>query len=322
MLEHNIDTIYHFGDTVERRKFINYLTLHRFREMFMDKCSEHNIKLHMLVGNHDIYFRNTNAVNSADELFSSRYDNLTIYSEATEVEFDGIPLALVPWINSTNYADTMEFLGKTKAQILFGHLELKGFEMYRGIKNDHGMDTAAFDKFDMVCSGHFHHKSSRKNINYLGSPYETNWNDYNDRRGFHIFDSETRELEFIQNPYRMFHKVFYDDTDVKFETLMERYDFSEYKDTFVKFIVQAKNNPYWLDKVLDSLYKANPIDVSIVEDNKHMDLLTEDEIINEAEDTLSTINKCVDRMETDVDKSRLSQLFTSLYVEAQDMVIV
>ena len=31
-------------------------------------------------------------------------------------------------------------------------------------------------------------------------------------RGFHIlFDTETRELEFIQNPYEMFHKIYYDD---------------------------------------------------------------------------------------------------------------
>ena len=41
----------------------------------------------MIVGNHDTYFKNTNEVNSLDELIGGRYDNIKIYSEATRCSF-------------------------------------------------------------------------------------------------------------------------------------------------------------------------------------------------------------------------------------------
>jgi hypothetical protein len=183
------------------------------------------------------------------------------------------------------------------------------------------METALFDKFDMVCSGHFHHKSTKGNINYLGNPYEMFWNDYNDRRGFHIFDSSKRELTFIQNPYRIFNKVWYDDSNITLEDLLEKYDFTSYEGTYVKVIVQNKSNPYWFDIVMDNLYKVNPANISIVDDHKNMDEQSEEEIISEAEDTLTTLYNFVDKMETKVDKNQLNKLFANLYTEAQNMEI-
>ena len=215
----------------------------------------------------------------------------------------------------------MEHISHTKSQILFGHLELNGFVMHLGQTAHEGMDTKPFEKFDMVCSGHFHHKSSRDNIHYLGNPYELTWSCYNDQRGFHIFDSDKRDLTFIQNPYRMFHKVWYDDLDKTMEQVMQGIDYELYHDTYVKVIVQNKTNPYWFDMMLDNLYKANPANVSIVDDNKHMDAQSEEEIFNEAEDTLTSLYKFVDGMNTEVDKKKLNQLFANLYNEAQNLEV-
>ena len=86
-----------------------------------------------------------------------------------------------------------------------------------------------FRRFDIVMSGHFHHKSDDGQIYYLGTPYEIYWNDYEDPRGFHIFDTETRELERIVNPYRIFEKVYYDDTTTDYTD----YDMSKLKDMYV-----------------------------------------------------------------------------------------
>ena len=177
-----------------------------------------------------------------------------------------------------------------------------------------------FEKFDVVCSGHYHHKSSQGNIHYLGNPYELTWADYNDPRGFHIFDTDTRELEYIRNPYKMFFKVWYDDRDKNIEDF-NKMDFSNYTDTYVKVIVQHKTNPYWFDIMLDNLYKVNPANVSIVDDNKHMDQETEEEIFNEAEDTLTTLNKFVDGMDTNIDRVKLQKLFAELYTEAQHLEV-
>ena len=194
------------------------------------------------------------------------------------------------------------------------------FEVFNGQIHDVGMARTPFEKFDVVCSGHYHHKSSQGNIHYLGNPYEMTWADYNDPRGFHIFDTDTRELEYIRNPYKMFFKVWYDDRDKNIEDF-NKMDFSNYTDTYVKVIVQHKTNPYWFDIMLDNLYKVNPANVSIVDDNKHMDQETEEEIFNEAEDTLTTLNKFVDGMDTNIDRVKLQKLFAELYTEAQHLEV-
>ena len=53
----------------------------------------------------------------------------------------------------------MEALSKSPAQIAMGHLEVSGFQMYRGQYSENGWDKELFRRFDTVFSGHFHHKS-------------------------------------------------------------------------------------------------------------------------------------------------------------------
>ena len=151
------------------------------------------------------------------------------------------------------------------AEVVMGHLEMKGFELLKGNIATHGDDVGVYSKFDLVFSGHYHHKSSKGNIHYLGAFGEYTWSDYNDPRGFTIFDTNTREFEFVQNPYRMFHKVNYDDGAQDFE-FWKSYDYDKLKESYVKVIVINKQNPYLFDNVIDNLYKAGVSDISIVED--------------------------------------------------------
>ena len=66
--EHNIKTLVHLGDIVDRRKFINYKIAHNFRHKFLQRLWSEKIDTHIIIGNHDIYFRNTNKVNAVQEL--------------------------------------------------------------------------------------------------------------------------------------------------------------------------------------------------------------------------------------------------------------
>ena len=317
----NIKTIIHLGDIVDRRKMISYVTLNRFRNVFVNRCVTDGIDLHVLVGNHDIPYRNSNEINAMGELFGSyAEDGVSFYSEPTDATFGNLKLTMMPWIHNMNYADCMEHIANTDARVLFGHLDLNGFVMHQGVVQDHGMDTKPFEKFELVCSGHFHHKSHNGNIHCLGNPFELTWNDFNDTRGFHIFDTETLELKFIQNPYRMFYKLFYDDADKTMEQVVER-DFTNYENTYVKVIVQNKTNPYWFDLMLDKLHLANPANVSIVDDNKNLSELKDEEIVNEAEDTLTIMRKYVGGSNLNVDMIELNKLLTTLYNESQALDI-
>jgi hypothetical protein len=176
-----------------------------------------------------------------------------------------------------------------------------------------------FSKFDLVYSGHFHHKSTQGSITYLGNPYEITWSDYNDSRGFHIFDTKTRELEFIQNPYHMFHKIYYDDTKETFETIKEK-NYEKYTGSIVKVIVVQKQNPYWFDTMLDELYKVEAVDISVVE-NIDLEFEDDDSVIDEAEDTLTILSNYIDTLNIQKDKKELDTLIRTLYNEALDYEI-
>ena len=319
--KHDIKTCIHLGDVVDRRKYINFKTANDLRENFVERLWKMGVDTHVIIGNHDIFYKNTNDINSMEELFTSsdgQYEPW-IYASPREVEFDGTKIMMMPWITSDNYSDCVSAIKKTKAQIMMGHLEISGFEMHRGQICDTGFTAEMFSKFDLVYSGHFHHKSTQGSITYLGNPYEITWSDYQDARGFHIFDTKTRELQFIQNPYNMFHKIYYDDTKETFEKIKER-DYEKYAGSIVKIIVVQKQNPYWFDTMLDELYKVDIVDISVIE-NIDLEFEDDDTVVDEAEDTLTILSNYIDTLNIQKDKKELDTLIRTLYNEAIDYQI-
>lgn len=314
--EHGIQVIVDLGDTFEHRKYINFNAFYMSKDFWFDEIAKRNISHHIIVGNHCSYFKNTLLVNSPDLLFSN-YSNITVHSSPTEVELGNTKIIMMPWMCQDNMNDAIELMNSTSARVLFGHLELAGFEMYKGGIIEHGMDSNIFDKFDVVCSGHYHHKSTKGNINYLGCPYEMTWSDYNDTKGFHIFDTETLELTFIPNPYTMFIKIFYNDSILTLEEIQD-FDFSSLTDTYVKIHVLEKNNPYWFDILVDKLEKANPASIQIIDDTSYILNDSEDDFL-EKEDTLTLLKKYLD-VQDDEQRNRASNMMQSLYFEAQNLV--
>ena len=309
-----IRTVIHMGDVVDRRKFINYKTLFQMRHHFFDACYGRYINLHVIIGNHDTFFKNTNSLNSMDCLRVHDNHQVHIYEEPTEVDFNGLKCLMMPWICDENREQSLKAIQDTEAQILFGHLEVKGFEMHIGNFSREGVDANLFQKFDMAMSGHFHHKSDNGNIYYLGNPYQITWSDYKDPRGFHIFDTETRELEFILNPLEMFYKIYYDDDKMTLESIQNE-DYSKYKDCYVKVVVIKKNNPFWFDTLIDNLYKEDVGDISVVENFDEDFLMGDENLIDEAEDTMTILSKYVNSLNID-NKKELDSLMQSLYTES------
>ena len=197
-----------------------------------------------------------------------------------------------------------------------GHLELEGFQMYRGSMASHGDSPDIFGRFDLVCSGHYHHKSSSGNIHYLGSHCQFTWSDHGDERGFHILDTETKELEFIANPFIMFEKIWYNDSDKAFTEIMD-HDFDKYSNKFVKLIVRSKTNPYWFDKFVETVEKSGPNNLQIVEDNLNLYLENDDDIVKEAESTIDIFKTYINQFDDkNFDKKKLEKTVVDLYNEA------
>ena len=314
--QNNIKHCIHLGDLMDRRKFVSYRILKDFRERFIQPFNHLKIDLHILVGNHDIYFRNTNDVNSLQELLGERHDNIYLYPEAQEVDFDGFPILMMPWINPQNEIYSFGMMDETKADTMMSHLEVVGFEMHGGHFSESGFDKSQFKKFDTIFSGHYHKKSDDGQIYYLGTPYQMTWSDYNCPKGFHVFDTETRELTRIVNPQKIFEKIYYDDTQENYDT----HDVNQYRNKYIKLVVVNKNDLYKFDKFTDKLFKADCHEVKIIEDFTDLDANTvSDDIVENSQDTMTLLGKYIDDLDVNLDKTKLKTDISKLYHEAQDL---
>jgi hypothetical protein len=121
-----INHIIHLGDVVDRRKFINYVILNQWRKRFFDVLQKENITMDVLVGNHDVTYKNTNEINAMNELFD-HYNNINVFTEPELKEYDGLPILLMPWINSGNYEQSIDALKTATSEVVFGHFEIAGF---------------------------------------------------------------------------------------------------------------------------------------------------------------------------------------------------
>ena len=314
--ENGIDTVLMLGDTFDRRKYTNHASLSAAKRIYFDKLKEQSIKCYILVGNHDTFYKNTNEINSID-LMLNEYDNIVSISKPTTIELDHTKIAMIPWICADNYVESFNEINTSPAEICMGHLEVAGFEMYRGHPSDDGLQPSSFARFDTVFSGHYHHRSTRGNITYLGTPYELTWQDYNDAKGFHIFDTSTRQLDFYQNPYTMFVRIEYNDKGVEPIDL----DALDLANTFVKLVVVNKTDYYKFDQFINRLYTKKCHDIKIVEDMSEFQQGEVDETID-LEDTLSILSNYVDNIKTDLDKEKIKNYMKSLYVDAINIEVV
>lgn len=314
LIENDIKVVFQLGDLFDRRKFINFNSLYLSRKYFFNKLKENNIELHTLIGNHDVYFKNTLEV-SSPTLTLKEYDNITIYDDFQSIHLCDIQIDVVPWLCDDNQDEILKKMQKSKSDFCFGHFEIDGFEMDRGTVHHGGLDRKKLKKYDTVLSGHFHHRSKSDNIVYVGTPYELTWSDYNDPRGFHILDTQTRDLTFVENPYKMFQKVFYDDGKQDHE-FWKKYDYDSLRETFVKIVVLNKQNPFLFDSVIDNLYKAELGDLSVVEDFTDLSVDEDDDLINQAEDTMTILSKFIDNVELKVESDKLKSIMREIYIEA------
>ena len=300
------------GDVFDRRKFVNFNILNEAKVNFFDKLSALCENVYIILGNHDVYYKQTLRVNSPVLLLDS-YPNFHVIDSFSEVNFDGVWVDMVPWVCDENRADSVAGMASSESSICIGHFELSGFQMDKGnyFKGD-GIDKDIFLKYRTVLSGHFHHKNDDGHIFYVGSPYEMTWADYGNKKGFHVFDLKTKKLDFIENPYKIFNKVIYDDVSQDSE-YWKNYDYTTFKDSYVKVLVANKKEPYLFDVVLDNLYKSEAYDIGIIENVDIQEVEGED---IETEDTYSILCKYIDLQKFDVEPSRLKIYMKDVYLEA------
>jgi len=309
--EHGITTVVDMGDTFDSRKGIDFSALSWAKNNYYDRLQEMGVKVHTIVGNHTAYYKNTNNVNAVD-LLLREYDNVTVHSEPTELMLGQLPTLFIPWINQENEERTLKLIQKTTCPCAMGHLELQGFRVNKQIVMEHGFESKLFGKFTRVYSGHYHTRSNDGTVFYLGNPYEIYWTDVNDTRGFTIFDTETITHEHVNNPYKMFYNIYYEDTD------HQTFDTREYENKIVKIVVRKKTDTKKFEKFVDKLYSSNVAELKIIENFDIQEPCEFD--VFESEDTISILNRYIEEAEINLDKSIIQKMMQEIYQEACELV--
>jgi len=187
--DNNINKIIHLGDFFDKKIFgnknITIKTIMAALTIF-NNISTNKLELYIITGNHDLIYKNTNTPNSL-QFFQN--DNIYIIDEQplTLNQF-----TLIPW----NYPIT-----NLNANIVLGHFEINGMYMDNGLEiSESNFSINDFNKFEHVYSGHIHTKQTTKNITYIGNPYQMNYGDINNERGYYIFTDKLNLIPFNDYP--------------------------------------------------------------------------------------------------------------------------
>lgn len=308
----NIKTVIHAGDFVDNRTTISYLTLNQIERDFITPVIENDIDVHVLMGNHDVYYRNSNDISSS--FIFPKCKNIKTYSSIEDVELLDKQFTMCPWINNSNYESTLTHISNSSARVLIGHLEVKDALMMKNKKNEHGIDSSEFIKYDVVISGHFHHRNSLGNIHYIGNPYPLNWGDYNEPRGFCVLDVDSNELEYIDNEYSQYQKIYYDDS---------LYDYSnitfDCNNKYIKIIVVKKTDQKLFDRFITAINLSGAYQISIVDSDIELSDAPVDEHELESYSSLDLMYSTLKSLNISDDiKNECRTLLTELYKESTD----
>lgn len=310
LLEHNINHIIHLGDYYDNRKALNVRAIQANRKHFLQPLADYGMTMDAIVGNHDIYYKNTNKVNSLKELLGN-YSNINIIEDPVNTVISETEVCLIPWITPENASDVRHVVKASNAEICLGHFEFAGFKMYKN--DDHGfrgdsIETKLFKKFNKVLSGHFHTKSKKGNIQYLGSSMEFNWSDYNDPKFFHILDLKTNALEAVRNPVNIYHEIEYDDD------ILPK-DLKNIENKIVRLIPLKIDDRERYELIFDHL-KEHAYNVSVRLPKPKTETDAPD--VETMTDTLTLMKNYVEGLDTKLDKTKIENILSDLYKNANE----
>lgn len=264
--DNNIENVIFLGDIFDNRQNIDINILYNIIDPF-EKLNKINV--YIIVGNHDTYFKTTNDINSLSTIFK-KY-NFNIIDKIQEINIDGEKCLFVPWMNKYNFENYVDKIKKSNAKYCFGHFAINDFYMIKGVKEQKGLEQSIFKKFEKTFSGHFHLKDNQKNIIYVGSHVQLNWNDYNDKKRMIFFDTDT-EIKNIELSDDIFKKIFINnDTD--------KINPEDYKNKIVKIYVEKKlktSDINKIDKIKELVISCEIIDNTILIEKINENVKSED----------------------------------------------
>lgn len=313
----NITDVRILGDLFDCRNNINVRTLTVAIDVFRwYKANKPKIKFKILLGNHDIYYKNRIDVNSIDLL--RHIGNVEVIDKVVEETINGKSVISFPWLIPGSNEHT-QFLsiasGNKKYDLCFGHFEVRGFEISRGVYDTENLEISLFKNLNKVFTGHYHFRNTIQNVTYLGCPFQQTWGDYGDEKGINIWDVDNEVHTFIKNDTSPeFVKIFIDDIQNKNMSILKKI-----KGNHIKFMIDKKVDDTWLIKARAKLESMEPLTFEV--ENTIIDTAIEDSDIDISKitDPFSLLMECVENIEIDeegIDKTELKTYLMEIYSES------
>lgn len=306
-----IKTIVHLGDLVHRSRYAAFTSLNVLRRAFVQPILDRNLHLVIIPGNHDIPYKNSLRINASEELLPP-HARIQVIDRPRLWNIHEHHVLMLPWICADNREESLHHIRTSPARLVFSHLELTGFQIRRGrtVDNLSLLGASSFSRFETVMSGHYHHRHGAGNIYYMGCPYQMDWDDHGDIKGWHVLDLDSGILEFVANPEETFVKLFYSDGP--------EYELSDDLSTkYVRLIVRDRGEDVVkFERVMKELESvAGHLEVQ--DDHRYSYKVDAREIMSEVSDTRDLLLERADALETSVDKDRLKTLLMNLYRKAE-----
>jgi len=272
------DILIHCGDLYDNRTSIPIIASYKAEKILLELSKI--LPLHIIVGNHDLYNKGTNDVNSV-RLFN-HVPNISVYTDTTSIELDDQKLVLMPWVEKR--LDMIKEIDNNTGDYLFCHSDLNGCLMHLNSvahRNADKIDVDNFGKYKHVFSGHIHIRQTNKNFSFIGSPYQMDRNDMGDQKGITILDLSNDKVTFEPNTYSPVFKKFRVVNEEDIDKLDELKDTKDYIDLSISNNLLISNRK--LRRKLEvMLEKGNFASVEYIDDITKE--LVDGEEVNESND--------------------------------------
>ena len=190
------DIVVHCGDTFDSRQSINLYVMNKAITI-MEQITD-IMPLYTIVGNHDIFMKYSNDINSM-KIFKHMSD-VNVFEKPTMLYTqEGKKLFFLPWVEEHEELVNIIKDPRNSADVLFCHSDVKGLSFNRYVKIEEGTDIETFGGYNRVYSGHIHYAQKLKNLRMLGTPYELTRSDMGNTKSIWLLDLATNEEQCWEN---------------------------------------------------------------------------------------------------------------------------
>jgi DNA repair exonuclease SbcCD nuclease subunit len=292
--QNNIKHIIQLGDIFENRKGVSSYSGYNYVKYFLLPIIQNDLILYQILGNHDIFYDHDNIVNTLKMFFVlMNNSNLNLIEDKEKVILGNRELYFVSYSSKAE----LEYL---YGDILFGHFNIEGFEIQKGISVHNGIKQNVFKQnFNKVISGHIHRRDRQNNIWYTGSLVENDFGESDFIHGFYVLETDTLDLEFIPIEEKIFLRI--DGNEI------EKYENLEDKVVEIKF--SSNSSIIDNEKVIEKLKSLSPTDIKI----KYVDSVKKNKIVVQNYDFLNVTKEYIDNEHDGLNKEILYKIVMKFY---------